>query len=99
LQFPLVSWFLPLCARQNILSFLCLSFSKHNASKSLLGSIGFLFVHLNFIWFFFNLLFFPSLTFYTHLVFWFLNFAGVPLVYFCLWFSLVYFLCFEHYFL
>ncbi len=33
---------------------LFLSFSKHNASESLLNSIGFLFVHLIFIWFFFN---------------------------------------------
>ncbi len=50
----LVSWFLPLCARQNALSFLCLSFSKHSASEIFLSSIGFLFVHLIFIWFFFN---------------------------------------------
>jgi hypothetical protein len=62
-----------LCVKWNIISFLCLSFSRHNASESLLNFIGFLFLHLIFIWFFLKI---PSLTFYINLVFRFLNFAS-----------------------
>lgn len=51
--------------------FYFLSLSKHNASESLLNSIGFLFVHLIFIWFFFNFFYFFLPLHYIHLVFFF----------------------------